>query len=833
VDAVEEEFLRCEQYREEYLASQRVCTQTILPRQLYETLESIGMKYGPMFQNISSVRKKDNVSCTTVRIPDTKSRMPAKYEYPHLIHPATLDAMFQTVFVAGNEPMVPSFLKSLTISADFPQGVGCQLEGYSVASRRGLRDATGSIVMSDGSWQKPMLVVKDLHFKALSTAPEDFGESGFLPNHHNLCAELTWKENFETAKPGSFSEWLDLLLYKHPDLNILEITGGGGNLTASLLKIIGRSAASTPRFSRYTFTDTNSTNFEQLQRRLSEWNSYIDFKTLKANEDLSKQGFDDRIFDLIIARDTNHGSLGGLRRLLKPSGRLVLVEAQNIRCAPICNAITEIDMLDPMEHDGPKQRDLNLILELAGYSGVEKLFASDLGEDGMTRSIIISPYDNPSSANLPPREFVLLLPQNPSVELRELSAKTAHALLLLGVKTTTTELVNSSQSLSGKICLSFLEVDTPLLHKWTNSEFDGFRTMVANVEGCLWMTRGGQMNVESPSSSLINTLFRTIRSEDPQKNLYTLDFDPFTALDSDSTGQAIISTILASFDSNSTSEEMEYAERGGKLMIPRIMLQKQLSERIDRGDVQAPRVVHFHQVDRPLQLEIGVVGNLDSLRFIDDPEPSVPLDPHDVEIQVQSATLDSSDGKTALGQTSANSIGSDVAGVISRVGSLVSKFRPGDIVVSIVRGAFKTFVRSHESLVQMIPDNMPLETVAYLPSSAVVAYYSIITLGRLQAGQSVLIHAGAGPVAQIAIQIAKDIGAEIYATVHSIEDRRMLVDFCRVRNEHILDYSSTSFDQGILRLIGQRRVDLVIDSLNSDKIKLSWNCVAECEFSTS
>jgi hypothetical protein len=210
-------------YRLAHMESQKNCTETLSASQLYETLESIGMKYGPKFQNITSVRRKDNHSCTTIRIPDTKSTMPAKYEFPHLIYPATLDAMFQTVFVAGNEPMVPSYLENLFISAGFPRGAGKELEGYSSASRRGLRDATGNIIMSDESWRQPLLVVEDLHFTALSTTAENFAESGFLPNHHKFCPELEWKETVNITNVSNLSEWIALLSFKNPDLIILEI----------------------------------------------------------------------------------------------------------------------------------------------------------------------------------------------------------------------------------------------------------------------------------------------------------------------------------------------------------------------------------------------------------------------------------------------------------------------------------------------------------------------------------------------------------------------------------------------------------------------------------
>ncbi|CZR54997.1 related to polyketide synthase [Phialocephala subalpina] len=633
----DDEVIDASEQKAKFQSAKSFCTEKISPRQLYETLQCIGMKYGPTFQNIVSVLKNDNVSCTRIRIPDTAEIMPAKYEYPHLIHPATLDAMFQTVFIAGSEPMVPSFLKKMLVSADFPSGADCELEGFSEAKRSGIRDAEGCITMFDASLNKPMLIVKDLHFTALSAPRNDLTESGFLPNHHHLCAELVWKEDVDPS----------------------------------------------------TFTSSMNT--------LKSW------------------------------------------------------------------------------------------------------------------------------------DVLLIMPLSPSTETLSISSKITSTLLLMGSAARTTVLLEAHDQCSDKLCIALLEVEDSLVYDWTDAEFEAFRSLTSRSKGCLWITRGGQVDCTKPQSSPINALFRTLRSEDPQKLLYTLDLDPNSDITSDSEGAAIMCVFQKAFNTASPLEEMEYAKRDGKLLIPRIVLQTQLSSRIVRGDTQRdPVVLPFLQKGRPLQLKVDMLDSLDSLCFNDDADASENLHAEDIEIKVEAVGVDRHDVETAMGRTSNSAIGSDVAGIVTRVGSAVSQFKPTDRVASIVPGAFRTLVRSQEALVQRLPDDMTFEIAASLPSDAVKAYYSLMTVGRLQQGESVFIHSGATGLGQAAIRLAKHIGVDIYTTAHSLDERKTLCDVYGIYTDHIFDFAC--FGNQLRRLTSGRGVDLVLNTLGRKYLTHSWNCVSEWRF---
>jgi NADPH:quinone reductase-like Zn-dependent oxidoreductase len=88
-----------------------------------------------------------------------------------------------------------------------------------------------------------------------------------------------------------------------------------------------------------------------------------------------------------------------------------------------------------------------------------------------------------------------------------------------------------------------------------------------------------------------------------------------------------------------------------------------------------------------------------------------------------------------------------------------------------ISGCFRSFVRADEDTVIRIPDSLGYEIAAGLPCIYCTAIYSLLDVARLQAGENILIHAAAGGVGQAAIQIAQLTGANIFATVSSIEKR--------------------------------------------------------------
>ena len=132
------------------------CLKTVPPRQFYEQMTNIGLKYGPSFSKLDGIYKGNYEGRCSLKTHDTKSTMPIEYEYDHLVHPSTLDNIFQMLFPAmtslNEELTVAKVLTSigrLFVFSSVPRIPGTSLQGYSKADAVGFRDVAASVVVGE------------------------------------------------------------------------------------------------------------------------------------------------------------------------------------------------------------------------------------------------------------------------------------------------------------------------------------------------------------------------------------------------------------------------------------------------------------------------------------------------------------------------------------------------------------------------------------------------------------------------------------------------------------------------------------------------------------
>lgn len=202
---------------EVFATHKQLCENPINIKKMYGRLDNIGLSYGPAFQNFVDLRssKTGHISLGLISIPDTIKFMPHGFEYPYILHPATLDSVIQTIFPAltagGSElenPLVPTFIKYMTISNSGLNIPGKKLKVASSATWKGYGHATASITVSadDDSIPKPLIEVKDLR---CSSIPHTASTGKKEPR--KLCFNMIWDEdidliNFADAK-HIFPSW--------------------------------------------------------------------------------------------------------------------------------------------------------------------------------------------------------------------------------------------------------------------------------------------------------------------------------------------------------------------------------------------------------------------------------------------------------------------------------------------------------------------------------------------------------------------------------------------------------------------------------------------------
>ncbi|MBG6181069.1 NAD(P)-dependent alcohol dehydrogenase [Arthrobacter sp. CAN_A1] len=145
--------------------------------------------------------------------------------------------------------------------------------------------------------------------------------------------------------------------------------------------------------------------------------------------------------------------------------------------------------------------------------------------------------------------------------------------------------------------------------------------------------------------------------------------------------------------------------------------------------------------------------------------------------------------------------GLDVAGTVTHVGASVKRFTVGDEVYGIGAGSFAEYAVAKEDKLALKPTRATFESAAVVPVSALTALQGLQDVGRVQAGQSVLITGASGGVGSFAVQLAKAFGAETTAVCSTGK-----VDFVSsLGADRVIDYTTEDFAQG------QQKYDLILD----------------------
>jgi phthiocerol/phenolphthiocerol synthesis type-I polyketide synthase C len=224
-----------------------------------------------------------------------------------------------------------------------------------------------------------------------------------------------------------------------------------------------------------------------------------------------------------------------------------------------------------------------------------------------------------------------------------------------------------------------------------------------------------------------------------------------------------------------------------------------------------------------VQLDCSVPGPFRNLAWRAEPEPEYMAE-DEVEIEVHAAGLNFRDVMYAMGLLPDEAVedgfcgptlGMEVSGIVIRVGTRVTEVAPGDAVIAFAPASFANRVRTRALAVTRKPADWSFAAAATVPTAFFTAYYALHELARLREGERVLIHGGAGGVGIAAIQLAKHLGAEIFATAGTEEKR----DFVRLLGaDHVFDSRSLAFADEVLIATGGVGVDVILNSLAGDAI---------------
>lgn len=226
-------------------------------------------------------------------------------------------------------------------------------------------------------------------------------------------------------------------------------------------------------------------------------------------------------------------------------------------------------------------------------------------------------------------------------------------------------------------------------------------------------------------------------------------------------------------------------------------------------------------------------GPPDSLELGDIPEPAI-VHPSQIKVRLRAAGVNPVDTKQrARGILVAGNLpavlGCDGAGEVAAVGEGVTRFRVGDRVwfcnggLGAEAGNYAEYTVLDERWAAAMPRTLDFEQAAAAPLVLITAWGMLYDRGRLQSGQTVLIHAGAGGVGHVALQLAKLQGARVLTTVGSAGNAHLARQWGA---DEVIDYRNLDFVRAVNELTSGIGADVVVDTVGPEIFKRSIECTA-------
>ncbi|KAK6542003.1 hypothetical protein TWF694_007774 [Orbilia ellipsospora] len=783
------------------LATSQYDLESTAPRAWYEKFGTEGLEFGPEFRTVTSfaVPAVQNLRYCAAVLP-LKQQIGVE-KYP--IHPVTIDALFQASIVAaaaGNiqdlDAKVPTRIGSILFLFT-PQTIGNEVGGCLISSditQVGFGFAVGSA--------KLVTPTNNLiaHFENIRLAPYIGGRLGKKGKARYPISRVLWKPD---PSPGLMADEdlnlylkptssennslipkimaiADIMGHKNPFLRILELGPGTFGIAKAIMDTLSSKSAF-PRLFSYSVGIFG----EDKDLRVSE----IDLmsEAVSAAETVS-----DKKFDLIILPEYQSTALyltqnlTEIRSLLSSSGNIL------VRTLPhICDSI-----------------------DFKG-NGLAALKAEDLASN--TQWMMIHRMAENETINISFNSSSILIVERSSTSFGTFISEAIYRVT--AKKPTRISIEDISIETCGleSTVISLLEIDNPLLAASSVEEWDRVKILIERATCLFWITNGNLLDCTAPDYSLIYGLSRAAMMEQPSLKFFVYDVDSITRNPEKTCKN--IGSILQNGHPN--TQDFEFIERRGIVHISRFVPDDVLNTAFRQSQGLHPVDAPFGKVGA-IELSMKTPGQFDSIYFKQIKLSE--LAPIEVRVSLRYANINARDFGVLSGQLDPEKGHSlhEFSGVVEEVGSEVTKFLPGDHVYVMAPCRFRTVeIIPQWACYKLSEDEIfDIGTAIYAYATAI---YALHNKAGLEAGESVLIHSGAGGVGIAAIQIAQSVGAEIFTTVSSLEQKEFLVSL-GVNPENIFSSEDSSFEAVLMGAVGGKGVDVVINSLSGDLLHASWRC---------
>ncbi|WP_422125790.1 type I polyketide synthase, partial [Streptomyces graminilatus] len=342
------------------------------------------------------------------------------------------------------------------------------------------------------------------------------------------------------------------------------------------------------------------------------------------------------------------------------------------------------------------------------------------------------------------------------------------------------------------------------VQEWLADERTRDRPLVVLTHGAV-ATEAGE-DVRGLAQAPAWGLLRTAQSEHPGR-FVLLDVDDHEA------SWQYLPTALATALADG---EPQLALRHGRLRVPRLT----------RTATDTPLTVPDGPAAWRLTLREPSTGSPDDLVLAACPEAEAPLAEGQVRVAVRAAGVSFRDVLLTLGMyPEPGRLGSELAAVVAECGPGVEGLRPGDRVLGLAwQGAMGPLaVTDHRNLVR-VPHGWTFAQAATVPTAFLTAWQSLVDVAGVRPGDTVLVHAAAGGVGMAALQIARHLGADVYATAHPTKHATLRA--LGLDDSHIASSRDPGFEQRLRTMTAGRGIDVVLHSLSGELTDASLRLLA-------
>ncbi|MEV7192773.1 type I polyketide synthase [Streptomyces sp. NPDC093510] len=326
----------------------------------------------------------------------------------------------------------------------------------------------------------------------------------------------------------------------------------------------------------------------------------------------------------------------------------------------------------------------------------------------------------------------------------------------------------------------------------------------------------GAASAIDPAAAAVWGLVRSAQSENPGR-FVLLDTDaPLTHVSDTAVVDAVRRAVAA--------DEPQVALRGGEVSVPRWARAVEPVEPVEPIEPIEPAGPPGAQAWR---LVGGRSGTLDAVAAEPCDEVLRPLEPGQVRIAVHTAGVNFRDVLIALGMYPDPGAlpGTEAAGVVTEVGPGVTRLSVGDRVMGMLDGAFGPWAVADARMLAPVPAGWDTRQAAAAPAAFLTAWYGLVELAGLKAGERVLIHAATGGVGMAAVQIARHVGAEVFATASPA--KHAVLEEMGIDAAHRASSRDLAFEDAFRQATGGRGMDVVLNSLTGELLDASLTLLGD------